>query len=199
MVHQQPRRHDASIGNIGPPSPPTDADRAHVEPSTAGSPGWVGVAQRTVASYPCYQDAERALQQLAGAQFPVDRTAIAGRGLSMEEKVTGTVTAAYAAARAGLTGAIVGALVGWLLDLFDVVDPLIAALWLALNSAVLGAVTGVLVGLAAHLAARGRRSFSTTSAIRADRYDIMVDGEVADRAAHLLHSAPPAEGASPST
>jgi hypothetical protein len=35
----------------------------------------------------------------------------------------------------------------------------------------------------------GRRDFSSVAAMRADRYDVLVDAEVADEATHLLAEA----------
>ena len=67
-------------------------------------------------------------------------------------------------------------------------DPLVSALALALYGAVLGAVIGAVVGLIGQLATRGRRDFSSVSAMEAGGYELVVDEEVADDALRVLQS-----------
>jgi uncharacterized membrane protein len=165
--------------------------RAGTEPIDGRPDDRVGLARRVIASYPDYRGAERAVQRLSEAEFPVEQTAIVGSGLTLVEKVTGRVSAATVAARSAASGAVVGALLGWLLGLFDLMDPLVAALWLALYGALLGAVIGVAVGLLAYAATRGRRGFTTIGGVRAERYDITVDAESADRAVRVLRETSP--------
>jgi hypothetical protein len=45
---------------------------------------------------------------------------------------------------------------------------------------------GALVGLLTHATLRGRRDFASIGAMRANRYDLLVDDEVAGEAARLL-------------
>lgn len=151
----------------------------------------VGVARRTVASYRDYQDAERAVGRLAREDFPADQTMIVGCGLRFVERVTGRATALSVALRAAVAGAVVGAFTGWLLGIFNLVDPLVAAAWLAVNGALLGMVLGAVIGLISYVVTRGRRDFTAVAAIRAERYDVLTDAEIADRAVRLLQPAPP--------
>ncbi len=146
----------------------------------------VSVARRVVASYDRYSDAELAMNRLAAMQFPVDRAMIVGRGLEVVEKVTGTVTPRIAAARGALFGLVSGALVGWFLGLFNVVDPLVASIWLAVNAALIGAVLGAAVSLLVYLVTRGRRTFISIAGTRAQSYDVLVDADLADRAARMI-------------
>jgi hypothetical protein len=145
-------------------------------------------AQRTVASYATYAEAERAVDFLADRRFPVERTAIVGRGLQSVERVTGRLTTWRAAGRAALTGAVVGALFGWLFGLFDLVNPLVAGALLALYGAVFGAVVGGLLGLLGHALTGGRRDFSSVSGLRALTYDILADADVAPAAIEGLQA-----------
>jgi hypothetical protein len=150
--------------------------------------------QVVVASYRTYTEAERAVDRLSDQRFPVQRTAIVGRGLSTFEQVTGRLTAGRAAAQSAVSGAIIGALFGWLFGLFDWINPLISSLLLALYGAVFGAVVGALFGLLGHALSGGRRDFSSVSGMRADSYDVLVDVEVAEQARRLLGAAIVASG-----
>lgn len=143
-------------------------------------------AQRVVASYHDYRSAERAVDDLSDNEFPVERTAIVGRGLEMVESVTGRVTYVSAAARGAAAGAVAGVLIAWLFGIFAWVDPLIAWLLLAVYGLLIGAAVGAVVGLIGHAATGGRRDFGSMSQFRASSYDVLVDADVADHAARLL-------------
>ncbi|CAJ61253.1 MULTISPECIES: general stress protein [Frankia] len=139
-----------------------------------------------VATFSTYADAERAVDRLADLHFPVERTAIVGRDLHTVEKVTGRLTWASAAGRSALAGAVTGALIGWIFGLFNWINPVQAAALLALYGAIFGAVLGALMGLLMYAFSRGRRDFVSVSALSADRYDLLVDADVAHEAARLL-------------
>lgn len=145
-----------------------------------------GQARRTIAVYPSYRDAERAVDHLADKRFPVERVSIVGRDLRLVEQVTGRMGYPEAALRGAISGAFVGALVGWLFGVFDWFEPLLAAAWLAFQGLWFGAVVGALIGLGLHALMRGRRDFSSVAGMRADRYEVLVDDEVAEEAARLL-------------
>src|SRR5919106_5208895 len=49
-------------------------------------------AQRDIATYPSYEEAERAVDRLSDQKFPVERIAIIGTGLRSVEQVLGRVT-----------------------------------------------------------------------------------------------------------
>ena len=144
--------------------------------------------QIVVASYPTYAEAERAVDYLSDQRFPVERTAIVGRGLSSFEQVTGRLTMWRAAAQGAASGALLGALFGWLFGLFDWVNPVISGLLLALYGAIFGAVAGGLLGLLGHALTGGRRDFSSVAGMRAESYDVLVDAEVASQAIQLLNA-----------
>ncbi|MEH1127160.1 general stress protein [Micromonospora sp. CPCC 206061] len=141
---------------------------------------------QSVASYPRYPDAERAVDRLSDNGFPVQNVAIVGRGLRSVEQVTGRRTYWTAAGQYALAGAIGGALIGWFLGLFDLVDPLVAAFWLAASGALIGAFIGTALGLLVHAMTDGRRDFSSVGTVQADRYDLQVDTRYADQAARVL-------------
>jgi hypothetical protein len=142
--------------------------------------------RRTVASYPAYADAERAVDYLSDHAFPVERTAIVGRDLRFVEQITGRLGYGGAAARGAVSGAIAGFLVGWLFGIFDWFNPVVAAGWLAFDGLWFGAIVGAVMGLIFHALTRGRRDFSSVSGLRPERFDVLVDEEVADEAERLL-------------
>jgi hypothetical protein len=149
--------------------------------STAGTG-----ARRVVASYSTYSQAERAVDHLSDNDFPIERTAIVGRGLEFVEQVTGRVGYGEAALRGALSGAIVGILIGWLFALFNWLNPVVATGWLVFDGFWFGTLVGALIGLIQHALTRGRRDFASIPAMRAERYELLVDEEVADQAARLL-------------
>ncbi|MDX6535313.1 MAG: hypothetical protein QOJ13_569 [Gaiellales bacterium] len=143
--------------------------------------------RRAIASFTTYRDAERAVDHLADSGFPVERVSIVARGLELVEQVTGRMGWGRAALNGALTGAIVGALIGWLFGVFDWFNPVVSAFWLAVDGLWFGALVGAGLGLLTYAASSGgRRDFTSVSGLKADRYDILVDDEVADEAAKLL-------------
>ena len=59
-------------------------------------------------------------------------------------------------------------------------------IWLAIDGLWFGAVAGTLFGLLLHALTGGRRDFDSVSGLSADRYEVLVDDEVAAEAARLL-------------
>ncbi|RZQ64558.1 general stress protein [Amycolatopsis suaedae] len=149
--------------------------------------------QQVVGSYATYAQAEQAVDYLSDHDFPVQHTAIVGRGLESVEQVTGRLTFLTAAGRGAAAGAAVGALFGWLFGLFGWIAPLLTDLLLALFGALYGAVLGALIGaglgLLGHALSRGRRDFTSRQVFRARSHDLLVDCEVASGATNLLQSA----------
>jgi hypothetical protein len=144
-------------------------------------------ARRVVASYPSYQEAERAVDYLSDNDFPVDRVSIVGRDLEYVEQVAGRMTYARAALNGALSGALVGLLVGWLFAVFNWFDAVIGWGWLILDGLWFGALVGALFGLLAHALTGGRRDFASVGAIRANRYELLVDEPVASQAEQLMN------------
>jgi hypothetical protein len=145
-------------------------------------------AQTVLGSYGSYAEAERAVDHLADNGFPVERTAISGRGLSSYEQVTGRLTMGRAALQGALSGAVVGALLGWLFGVFSWVNPLISGLLLAVYGLVIGAVLGAVFGAVGHAMLGGRRDFSSVPGVRADSYEVLVAAEAAAQAVQLLEA-----------
>ena len=141
---------------------------------------------RVVHSTSSYREAQRAVDYLSDNRFPVEKVTVVDAGLNFVEQITGRRGTLQATSGAALSGAAVGALLGWLFGLFNWVAPLISALVLAFWRAVIGLVIGAIIGLSSHLATRGARDFSSMSTVVADRYDVVVNAEVAEEAKRLL-------------
>jgi hypothetical protein len=161
--------------------------RVASKPWSPGSPGsptrW---ARRTIASFDRYADAERAVDRLSDLGFPVERVAIIGQDLQTVEQVTGKMDYPRAAWRGAVSGLVPGALIGWIFGLFNWVNPLITAVLLALYGAIIGLVIGAIVGVIVYALQRGRRDFASVTVMRPQRFEVVVDDEVADEAARLL-------------
>lgn len=153
-----------------------EPDRATTEP----------LARRTVATYRAYADAQRAVDFLADRKFPVERAAIVAEGITLVEQVTGRQGYAGAALSGALGTAVAGALFGFIFGLFSLITPIVSGVILAFYGLIFGAIVGAIVGLLFHAFSGGRRDFTSVSGIQADRYNVMVDDEVAAEAARLL-------------
>jgi hypothetical protein len=136
----------------------------------------------TVASYPDYASAQRAVDYLSDNKFPVEQTSIVGTNLSLVEKVTGRLTTGRAALAGAAAGAWFGLFIGLLFGLFVTVN------WLAvvLTGIIVGAIWGAIFGAIAHAVTGGRRDFSSVSTLAAQEYAVTVTDQHAEQARQLL-------------
>ena len=145
--------------------------------------------RHTIASYSEYQEAEKAVDWLSDQGFAVERSAIVGSGLRSVEQVIGRMTSGRAALLGAGQGALMGSLFAFLFGIFFN-GPGFAGL--LLYALVVGATIGALFGASVQYArSGGRRDFASAMDIEADRYDVQVDGAVADEAKQLLDAMPP--------
>lgn len=142
----------------------------------------VGRPMVSVATYPDYATAQRAVDYLSDNRFPVEQAQIVGTGLSLVEYVTGRLTTGKAALAGAATGAWFGLFIGLLFGLFVVHN------WFAVVIAgvVIGAIWGAVFGAIAHAATRGRRDFTSSSSLQAKEYAVNVGTEHAEQARQLL-------------
>jgi hypothetical protein len=145
-------------------------------------------SRRTVAAYDQYGDAQRAVDYLSDRRFPVE---IVGHGVRYVEQVGGRMTVGRAALLGAAHGAALGVLLGALASIFFALDPSPAWGLLMLYGLVAGALFGAVLGAIAHAATGGRRDFTSAAGMEAERYDVVVDEDVADRAAEILRSLDP--------
>lgn len=141
----------------------------------------------TIARYPTYLEAQRAVDHLSDNGFPVQFVTIVGTGLRMVERVTGRLTYSIVAVRSLLSGAYFGAMVGVLLNLFTNANATVIV-----AGALFGAGFSVIFGLIAYSLTGGRRDFSSVSQVVATEYEVLCMPEQAGQARQLLSQLPDA-------
>ncbi len=137
-----------------------------------------------VGSFDSYEQAQAAVDFLADQKFPVENVTIIGSDLRMVEQVLGRMTWGRAIAAGAAGGAWWGLFVGLLLGIFAV-EP---GAWIGsiLTGLLIGLLFGALFGALGYVATKGRRDFTSASAIVAGRYDVMCNPAHAEEArAHL--------------
>ncbi|GHE41657.1 hypothetical protein GCM10017673_49970 [Streptosporangium violaceochromogenes] len=148
----------------------------------------VVVDRRVLAGYDNYFAAQRAVDGLSDAGFPVEHVAIVGSDLKLEETVTGRMTNGRAALTGAGSGVIFGAVVGAFLGLFT--STTLSFLVLVIWAALWGAVTGAAFGFVNHFFTDGKRDFASRSSIVAGRYDVLVAASHLDHARAVLEGGP---------
>jgi len=138
---------------------------------------------RTIRTYPRYIEAQAAVDYLSDSGFPVEHVDIVGRDIRLVESVSGRLTVGRAAGMGAAGGAWLGLLIGLLFGLFT---PGAAWLWVILSAVAFGAVWGAIFGAVSQWATRGRRDFTSTQRLEADRYDLLVDSGHSAEAERLL-------------
>ncbi|MFI5495678.1 general stress protein [Actinoplanes sp. NPDC051859] len=162
-----------------PPGPAGVPATPAVDPAAqAGSPG----PTVSVATYPNYLQAQRAVDYLSDNKFPVERTSIIGTDLRLVENVLGRVTIGRAALAGAASGAWFGLFIGLFFGLFS------DSSWtgVILLGLIIGAAWGAVFGAIAQAMTGGRRDFSSRSSLQAAQYAIIADADVADDARQLL-------------
>lgn len=137
---------------------------------------------RVLRTVPTYPEAQRIVDALSDAQFPVEHVRVVGTGLRSVEQVTGRMTNGRAALYGAASGAWLGLFVGLLLGLFTAGGWFSVVLW----GVLLGAVWGLIFGLIGHAATGGRRDFRSVQGFEADAYDVLVEAEYVDEASAKL-------------
>lgn len=118
--------------------------------------------------------AQRVVDRLSGSGFPVEYLQIAGTGIRTVEQVTGRMATGKAALYGAGSGAWLGILTGLIFGLFT---PGPAWLLILLVSLALGAFWGAALGFVAHWVTKGQRDFSSSKALDAERYAVLVNAQ----------------------
>ena len=139
--------------------------------------------RQTIAQYDRYEDAQRVVDHLSDAGFPVEGVEIVGSDLHLVEHVTGRLTPQLAAMAGAGSGAWFGLFVGLLVGLFTT-GP--TWLGLVLGGAALGAAWGGLFGFFAHRATNGARDFTSARGLAVGHYDVTVPVADEQRARALI-------------
>ena len=139
-----------------------------------------------LASYDQYAEAQRAVDHLSDEGFPVENCMIVGTDLKQVERITGRLTTGRVAAAGALTGVWLGLFVGLVMSLFAAESTLATLL----STVAFGVLFGVIWSLVGYAMSRGRRDFSSVSAVVATRYEVLVEHKHLERARGLLSSLP---------
>jgi hypothetical protein len=140
--------------------------------------GWV------IGTYDTYLEAQRAVDYLSDERFPVEHTTIVGNNLRQVEKITGRLTWGRAITGGLATGAWFGLFVGLLLGIFSTKG----SQWVSavFTGVVLGAFFGMTFGAIGYAQLRGRRDFTSRTAVVATTYDVLCDHKYAEEARNHL-------------
>lgn len=136
----------------------------------------------TVASFPAYEGAQKAVSALIEAEIPAKQVHIVGRGLRSVETITGRLGYASAAR----SGAVNGILLGLFFSAFTVLGNPGAPIQLFIGVMFVGVAVGMIFALLLHTLLRRRRTFASVTQVVADHYDVTVTAEGIARAREVL-------------
>jgi hypothetical protein len=154
-----------------------------------------GEVGQTVASFPTYEGAQKAVSTLIAADVPARDIAIVGQGLRSIERITGRL--GYAAA--ARTGAINGLLLGLLFSAILVLGSPSVPIQAFVGVMFVGIAIGMLMSIIAYSLVRRRRDYASVMQVLADHYEVTVGASSIHRARQVLGSSvpPPAPPADP--
>jgi len=133
-------------------------------------------------TYDSYPEAQRVVDRLAKADFPVSKLAIVGNGLTSVEIVTRKRSWNRAALSGMLSGAWFGIFIGLLLSL---ISPTFT--WQLFAAAVfIGAALGLFLQLISYAVSRRSRDFESVSQVIAANYQIVLEPGQLARAQEAL-------------
>ncbi|HEY0814502.1 MAG TPA: general stress protein [Pseudonocardia sp.] len=150
-----------------------------------------------VGSYATYEEAQRAVDYLADADFTVRDVTIVGVDLMLVERVIGRLTWGRVIGSGAASGAWFGLFIGLLLSFFSAnganpIGPIVTSL-------VCGVVFFAVFAAVGYSATRGRRDFTSQSQMVAGRYDVLCQPPSAEKARELLAKLAMGTGSSTST
>lgn len=141
----------------------------------------------SVAIYPSYAEAQRAVDLLADKEFPVENLCIVGTDLKQVERVLGRLTLGRVLAGGALSGLGTGLFFGLLMMLLVTTIPGGQALLLGV---LMGVGLGVLTAGLGYATQGGKRDFSSVQAIVATRYEVLGESTVVNQAREVLGQQP---------
>ncbi|WP_169582170.1 MULTISPECIES: general stress protein [Microbacterium] len=143
--------------------------------------GAEGVGQ-TVASFPTYEAAQKAVSTLIAGDVPARDIAIVGQGLRSVERVTGRLGYASAAR----SGAINGLLLGLLFSAILVIGSPSVPIQAFVGVLFVGIAIGMLLSIVTYSFVRRRRDYASVMQVVADHYEVTVTAAGIHRARQIL-------------
>lgn len=150
---------------------------------------------QTVASFPTYEAAQKAVSSLIAGDVPARDIAIVGQGLRSVERVTGRLGYASAAR----SGAINGVLLGLLFSAILVIGSPTVPMQAFVGVLFVGIAIGMLLSIITYSFVRRRRDYASVMQVVADHYEVTVSAAGIHRARQILgpQAAPEPPGAAP--
>ncbi|GAA4351438.1 general stress protein [Microbacterium rhizosphaerae] len=146
-----------------------------------GSPN-AAEAGESIASFPTYDAAQKAVSTLIAGDIPAKEIAIVGYGLRSIERVTGRL--GYAAA--ARSGAINGVLIGLLFSAVFVLGNSSVPIQAFVGVLFVGIAVGMLFSLLTYAMVRRRRDYASVMQVVADHYDVTVRPDSIHRARQVI-------------
>lgn len=137
---------------------------------------------QTVASFPTYEAAQKAVSSLIAADIPARDIAIVGQGLRSIERITGRLGYASAAR----SGAVNGLLLGLLFSAILVIGSPSVPIQAFVGVLFVGIAIGMLMSIVAYSFVRRRRDYASVMQVVADHYEITVTDNSVGRARQVL-------------
>lgn len=148
-----------------------------------------GEVGETVASFPTYEGAQKAVSALIAADVPARDIAIVGSGLRSVERVTGKLGYATAARQGAINGLLLGLFFS---AIFLLGNPsVVVAVFIGVMF--VGVALGMLFSIGAYAIVRRRRDFASVMQVIADHYEVTVVASSIHRAREVMGggAAPP--------
>ena len=142
--------------------------------------------RRTVAAFADYTDALRTAEYLTDKGIPPGKVRIVGQGVRTAEQVAATLSSGRAGLLGSIQGGLIGALFGLLMGLAFGYEPDVTLPLLFLYGMIWGAVLGGILGTLLYAGIGARWTPAPVPALAAERYEIVVDADVAAQAERLL-------------
>lgn len=147
-----------------------------------------GEIGETVANFPTYEGAQKAVSKLVASEVPARDIAIVGSGLRSVERVTGKLGYATAARQ----GAINGLLLGLFFSAIFVLGNSAVGVSVFVGVLFVGVALGMLLSIGAYAIVRRRRDFASVTQVIADHYEVTVLPTSIHRAREVLGATPTA-------
>lgn len=148
---------------------------------------------QTVADFPTYEAAQKAVSSLIAADIPARDIAIVGQGLRSIERITGRLGYASAAR----SGAVNGVLLGLLFSAILVIGSPSVPIQAFVGVLFVGIAIGMLMSIVAYSFVRRRRDYASVMQVLADHYEVTVAQNSVQRARQVL--GPLSRSAAPSS
>lgn len=142
---------------------------------------------QTVASFPTYEAAQKAVSTLIAGEIPAREISIVGHDLRSVERVTGRL--GYAAA--ARSGAINGLLLGLLFAAIFVLGSPTVPIQAFVGVLFVGIAIGMLLSLVTYSFVRRRRDYASVMQVVAEHYEVHVASSSVHRARQVLGTTEP--------